>query len=494
VKKTIMLVVLVFVLAGVPLLQGYTGPTDGPNLPHGKAKRVLLLSLDGFHQFDLERYIASHPGSALADLASRGVRYANAISMRPSDSFPGSLAMVTGGSPSSTGIFYDVSWDDNLSPAGSDCSTRGAVAPYDEVIDVNPNVEFTTIDPNLLPRDPDHGCTPVFPHSYLKVNTIFEVIKSHGLRTAIADKHPAYDLYNGPSGTGVDDLFTPEAAPFKNSIAQTEADDEVKVQAILHQIDGFDHTGTLHVGVPAIFGMNFQTPNVGQKVAGYTNANGDLSAGLAAAYDYVDGALQRMVNELRAQNLLDSTMVIVTAKHANSPVDPALRHAIGAGIYTTLIEGVRPGLTAQVTTDTIAVIWLTDHSRTADVVATLQAHAAAIGAETIYSGADFNTLFGGSLKSFANRQPDIIVQPQLGVIYTGGSKKVEHGGFHENDIHVPILISQPGIIPHTVAAPVETKQIAPTILKALGLHPRELQAVVLEKTKRLPDLDDDDDE
>jgi arylsulfatase A-like enzyme len=240
--------------------------------------------------------------------------------------------------------------------------------------------------------------------------------------------------------------------------------------------------------------MNFQTPNVGQKVAGYTNANGDLSAGLAAAYDYVDGALQRMVNELRAQGLLDSTMVIVTAKHANNPVDPAIRHAIGAGKYTTLIESVRPGLTAQVTADTIAVIWLTDHSRTADVVAVLQANAAVIGAETIYSGADFNTLFGGTLQSFANRQPDIIVEPLPGVIYTGGSKKVEHGGFHEEDIHVPILISQPGLVSHTVSAPVETKQIAPTILKALGLHPRELQAVVLEKTKRLPDLDDDDDE
>ena len=492
-KKTIVLAALVLLLAGVPL-QGYVGPTDNNHRPHGKARRVLLISLDGFHQFDLDRYIASHPGSALADLASRGVNYSNAISMRPSDSFPGSLAMMTGGSPSSTGIFYDVSWDDNLSPAGSDCSTRGAVAPYDEVIDVNPNVEFTTIDPNLLPRDPDHGCTPVFPHSYLKVNTIFEVIKSHGMRTAIADKHPAYDLYNGPSGTGVDDLFTPEAAPFKNSVAQTEADDEVKVQAILHQIDGFDHTGTVHVGVPAIFGMNFQTPNVGQKVAGYTNANGDLSPGLAAAYDYVDGALQRMLNELRAQNLLNSTMVIITAKHGNNPVDPAIRHAIKAGIYNTLIDSVQPGLTAQVTSDTIAVIWLTDHSRTADVVAVLQANAAAIGAETIYSGADFNKLFGGSLHSFANRQPDIIVEPLPGVIYTGGSKKVEHGGFHEEDIHVPILVSQPGLFPHVVTAPVETKQIAPTILKALGLHPRELQAVVLEKTKRLPNLDDDDDD
>jgi predicted AlkP superfamily pyrophosphatase or phosphodiesterase len=491
VKKPILLVVIAVILAGALPLNA-TGPVSDHSLPHGKTKRVLLISLDGFHRFDLDRYIASHPGSALADLASRSVRYSNAVAMRPSDSFPGSLAMVTGGSPSSTGIFYDVSWDDNLSPAGSDCSTRGAVAPYDEVIDVDPGAEFTTIDPNLLPRDPDHGCVPVFPHSYLKVNTIFEVIKAYGGRTAIADKHPAYDLYNGPSGMGVDDLFTPEAAPFKNSIAQTQADDEVKVQAILHQIDGFDHTGTVNVGVPTIFGMNFQNPNIGQKVAGFTDANGDLSAGLAAAYDYVDGALQRMVNELRAQNLLNSTMVIITAKHANSPVDPALRHAISAGIYPKLIESVRPGLTAQVTTDTIAVIWLTDHSRTADVVATLQANASLIGAETIYSGADFDTLFGGSLKSSANRQPDIIVEPKLGVIYTGGSKKVEHGGFHEEDISVPIMISQPGIDAHVVAAPVETKQIAPTILKALGINPRELQAVVLEKTRSLPGVDDDD--
>jgi hypothetical protein len=493
VKKPILLVVLVVLLAGALPLQA-AGPENNDSFPQGKTKRVLLISLDGFHRFDLDRYIAGHPGSALADLASRGVRYSNAISMRPSDSFPGSLAMVTGGSPSSTGIFYDVSWDDNLSPAGSDCSTRGAVAPYDEVIDVNPNVEFTTIDPNLLPRDPDHGCVPVFPHSYLKVNTIFEVIKAHGGRTAIADKHPAYELYNGPSGTGVDDLFTPEQAPFKGSILQTEADDELKVQAILHQIDGFDHTGTVPVGVPVIFGMNFQTPNIGQKVAGFTNANGDLSAGLADAYDYVDGALQRMVNELRAQNLLDSTMFIVSAKHANSPVDPSLRHAIKAGIFTTVIEGVRAGLTAQVTSDTIAVIWLTDHSKTADVVAALQANAAAIGAETIYSGAALKTLFGGSLNSFANREPDIIVEPKLGVIYTGGSKKVEHGGFHDEDIQVPILISQPGIDPHVVAAPVETKQIAPTILKALGINPRELQAVELEKTHSLPGVDVDDEQ
>ena len=39
--------------------------------------------------------------------------------------------------------------------------------------------------------------------SYLRVNTIFEVRAAHGLRTAWSDKHPAYEILNGPSGTGV---------------------------------------------------------------------------------------------------------------------------------------------------------------------------------------------------------------------------------------------------------------------------------------------------
>jgi hypothetical protein len=51
------------------------------------------------------------------------------------------------------------------------------------------------------------GCVPVYPHSFLRVNTIFEVIKAAHKRTAWSDKHPAYDIVNGPSGQGVDDLL-----------------------------------------------------------------------------------------------------------------------------------------------------------------------------------------------------------------------------------------------------------------------------------------------
>src|SRR5205823_5971782 len=173
---------------------------------------------------------------------------------------------------------------------------------------------MTSIDPNKLPLDPDHGCSLVYPHNYLKVNTIFEVIKAAGLRTAVSDKHPSYELLNGPSGTGVDDLFTPEndANGAKKDIAKMEAYDRTKIQAVLNQIDGYDHTGSTHVGVPAIIMMNFQAANIGEKVGGYADATGTPTVALAGAFDYVDGALGRMVAELDAQGLTASTLVIVT--------------------------------------------------------------------------------------------------------------------------------------------------------------------------------------
>ena len=43
--------------------------------------------------------------------------------------------------------------------------------------------------------------------------------------------------------------------------------DSLKVQGILNQIAGFTHDGKTRVGVPAVFGMNFQAVSVGQKLA-----------------------------------------------------------------------------------------------------------------------------------------------------------------------------------------------------------------------------------
>jgi len=462
---------------------------------HGKADHVLLLSIDGFHQIDLEQYVAGHPASALARLVAGGTQYTNTTSSRPSDSFPGTLAMTTGGSPSSTGIYYDVTWDDSLSPPGSGCSTLGTVVPFDGAIDVDDSAVTTSIDTAKLPLDPNRNCAPVYPHDYLKVNTIFEVIKAAGLRTAMSDKHPSYDLLNGPSGTGVDDLFTPEndANGAKKDIHKMELYDETKVQAVLNQIDGYDHSRSEYVGVPAIIMMNFQAANIGEKVGGYADASGTPTAALAGAFDYVDGAIGRMLAELDGQGLTGSTLVIVTAKHGDAPIDLATRRGIDPQLIDDTVNGVQPGLLAHETPDSISLIWLTDHSRAADVAYAI-ANNPALAAATIYFGDAINQIFDGTLAYAGNRRPDVIIQPQPGVIYTTTSvatKKVEHGGLTEENTHVPLVLAGPGVAVGTVHVPVDLRQVAPTILKALGLAANDLQAVRLEHTHRLPKVDDD---
>ena len=52
-----------------------------------------------------------------------------------------------------------------------------------------------------------------------------------------------------------------------------------------------------------------------------------------------------------------------------------------------------------------------------------------------------------------------------------------------------ILVSNPSLRPRTVTSFVETHQVAPTILEALGLDPRSLDAVRIEGTPVLPGLD-----
>jgi arylsulfatase A-like enzyme len=91
------------------------------------------------------------------------------------------------------------------------------------------------------------------------------------------------------------------------------------------------------------------------------------------------------------------------------------------------------------------------------------------------------------------RTPDIVVIPNIGVVYTGNLKKQsEHGGFAHDDTNVMLLVSNPEIRPRTVTSFVETSQVAPTILRILGLDPDALDAVRIEGTPVLPGFDDND--
>jgi Type I phosphodiesterase / nucleotide pyrophosphatase len=491
---------------------------------------VVLISIDGMHGSDLTNWVAQNPTSNLAQLVGMGVNYTSVQTQVPSDSFPGLVGITTGGTPNSTGVWYDASFNRTLLPPTADPSygigtpsTPGTLVFYDESIDkgynnalfgngATPllNVGTASIDSTALPLDPTTKL-PIYPHSYLRVNTIFEVIKGAGLRTAWCDKHAAYDLVNGPSGTGVDDMFTPEInSPVANgdanytvNVNDTIFNDDLKVAAVVNEINGYDHTGTSKVGVPAIMGMNFQAVSVGEKLhgGGYYDDQGEyFSAILSTGLKGVDNGIGQIVSALKAANLMSSTLIVITAKHGQSPIDQTKLFRFDDSPTTTL-DPTNPSPTAVTeylfskgiqaytnANDTCYFLWLRDQTKTAAAVTALQgAPASTVGPiSSILSGTSLTAIFNDPTKD--PRVPDIIILPPAGTVYTGGSKIAEHGGFNPDDRSVCLLLASPRLQPGTVATPVMTRQVAPTVLKALGLDPTKLQAVVAEGTEPLPSL------
>ncbi len=513
-----------------------------------RTRHVLLLSVDGLHETDLAWYAAHYPGSALAALVHGGTDYTNAETTLPSDSFPGMVAQVTGGNPGTTGIYYDDTYNHALLPAGTtSCAgvAPGAEVAMTEAADINLNsidagqglaglpgsilqmsgTPQDLINPASLPVDPA-TCKPVYPDQYLKVNTIFEVAHSHGLVTAWSDKHPAYSILDGPSGTGLDDLFAPEinsnalgypaGNDWTTDNAATMQYDNYKVEAVLNWIDGYNHSRTARIGTPAIFGMNFQTVSTGEKLPVSDGLTGGYLPGgvtpgplLTRSLDFINTEVGRMVSQIRKDGLADSTTIILSAKHGQSPTDSAALTRIPDGPVISALDAAwaaahpsAPPLVAFSTDDDVMQLWLSDRSQAAAGFAKhfLLTHPAtgntvsgsartlpASGLAKVYAGAESARLFG--VPAGDPRHADIFGLVQHGVVYTGGKGKIaEHGGGDTQDRHVALIVTELRDLGHggeVDSHPVETTQIAPTILHLLGLDPDALRAVRIEHTKTL---------
>ncbi len=460
-------------------------------------RHVLLISIDGMHAVDLANFIHAEPDSTFARLSSRGITYTQAEVSRPSNSIVGLLGIVTGGSPNSTGIWYEGSYSRTLSAPGSDCSKRGTEVNWGSPIDKDRKAaDGGGIDPAKLARDPDKGCAPVFPHNFLRTNTVFEVIHEAGLRTAWSDKHPAYaEMMTGPLGKGLDESFTPELAATEASknLDAAEAYDDVRVQALLNMIGGNGYAGNKPEPVPALFGAALQYVSFGQKLpsGGYTDAVGNPSPALEKAFKHTDEALGKIVEALNKAHLADSTLIVLASRHGDSPIERAKRKIIPDTILPNIIKKSNGDVVALAYQDgDIASIWLKDQSKTSDVTKTLSTpeHEAALNTHQILSGESLKNIFNDPIQD--ERIPDIVLIPNLGGIFTEAESRfiAEHGGFNEDDTNVELLISNPALSAKIVKTPVQTTQIAPTILKALGLNPNALQAVQKEHTPVLPAL------
>ena len=531
----------------------------------GNIKHVLLLSIDGMHAVDFYNCangIAGVNGGDpycpnMAALSQTGINYVNTESSKPTDSFPGMAALASGGSPKTTGLYYDVAYDRSLDAPAKSTGTGLAAGPCtpfaiptgtttdnDQGIDLDdtklnggaPGAGLTeggiaSIDPKKLSRDPQNGCAPVYPWNFIRTNTVFGVVHAAGGYTAWIDKHPSYSFVGGPGGTGLDDYYAPEvssavvplpgvktlegascdpvrdpvgAAAWNASFENIQCYDAIKVYALLKEIAGKTHSGAPAV-TPAVFGMNFQSVYVGQSVneagvaaGGYKNAAALPSAELLGEIEYVDTAIGEIVNALKTAGIYNDTLVIITAKHGESPIDPTRYVADGANTPATLLGNAIPFSESPLNTtgigateDDVSVLWLKKGASVPAAVELLENNAAAIGLGEIYYGPSLalNYNVGGLEPGEDPRSPDIIVTPNVGVTYSGSTSMIgDHGGFAHDDTNVMLLVANPAFKARTVSAVVATRQVAPTIVKALGLNPQALDAVRAEGTPVLPEV------
>jgi Type I phosphodiesterase / nucleotide pyrophosphatase/Sulfatase len=420
-----------------------------------------------------------------------------------------------------------------------------------KIMNLSPHPQ-SGLNPATYPVDPK-TCKPIQPWDFPGVNTIFEVIHNAGMRTAFAEKHAIYSSFNGAGSNGmsIDDFFAPEidsqavepnGVPYPvdgawtDDNAATKQYDSYKVQAVINWISGYDHSGTgPKVGTPAIYGMNFQTVSTAEKLksspavligpnaqgnytegpslpGGYVTENGVQVPGplLQSALDYVNNSLQRMVDAIQAVGETNSTAIILTAKHGQSPLNDNQLQRIDDG---PIISGVNaawakehpsnPTLVVQEADDDGLLWWLSDRSQQATefVRNYLWTHSAPAvnyagqtvtvqhsGLKQIFAGQESATFFG--VANSDPHHPDVFGTAQVGTIYTTGSKIAEHGGDNPGDRDVPLVVYAPSnVSPGQSDQWVENTQVAPTILKLLGLDPNQLRAVQEEGTQVLPGIE-----
>jgi hypothetical protein len=383
------------------------------------------------------------------------------------------------------------------------------------------------LDQEALPVDPA-TCLPVQPGQYLRTNTVFEVARSHGLRTAWSDKHPAYAILDGSSGTGIQDLFTPEingvaddtGDDWTTDNALTQVYDSTKVAAVLNELDGYDHSRTHRVGTPAILGLNFQALSTAQKLptsdgmtGGYLH-DGTPGPLVSRAMTYVDQQLSAIIGRVRHDGLAADTSIVFSAKHGQSPIDAATLRRVDDGALIDAINAAwktahpqAPALVTFATDDDGMLLWLSDRSSAAEQFARswLLGHDAPAntvddakgvhsttvtrsGLNAVYTGAAARVFVGAAATD--SRVPDLIGVAQPGVVYTSGVKKIaEHGGASVADRSVPLVIASLGVRrPQAIDTAVQTTQVAPSILRLLGLDPTGLQAVREHHVRTLPGL------
>jgi arylsulfatase A-like enzyme len=244
-------------------------------------------------------------------------------------------------------------------------------------------------------------------------------------------------------------------------------------------------------GVPQLYASNFQLFSVAQKQFGYlpgsTSANPLFNPNVTAALDVIDDNIGTLVSAMKNAGTYDNTLLIVCAKHGQSPIDPSTLKKIPPAALqnATTVEF------AFVTTDDVALIWLTDPTQANinKAKSDLVTAGSKIGVAEVFAGHEvYQRGFGDP--RLDSRVPDLIIRVVPGTIYTSATsaKVMEHGGLNRDDFTTALFAHNPAIKAKVVSELVHTTQVAVTALAALGAPVSQLDGAAYDGTVVLPGL------
>ncbi|KAK4560599.1 hypothetical protein LTR86_005796 [Recurvomyces mirabilis] len=460
---------------------------------HGQFKQVIYLSFDGMHQSDLTKYVEMHPNSTWATLIlQNGIAFSNTIGATPSDSFPATSAIFTGGSPRLTGVYWDDSWARDFYPAGSNCTGPiGAEADWSVASDYNASTitggNAFNLSATPLRLTSWGACEPTFPHEFLRANTIFEVARGNGLNTVYIDKHPTYEFLNGPSGLGLTEGFFPEIGAVASNLEAQWAWEDLHWSALANITAGHYVNGTGNIDF-SLIGANFQALTWAQSNGdGYANgsslANPVFGRNISLTLDRYDQRLATFVSQLKTAGKLESTLLVLSSKQGQSPVnETTLKH-----INPELLINSTGVDVAFLTGDDAALMWLTNGADAVTAKTNLLANASKLNIDSVLAGDEVWEFGFGNPRSDP-RAPDVVVRAKDGTLYSANTQTANHGAWLPDDLQVPLVFYNPTFTKANYSLPVRTQQIASTMLSALGLPLAQLDGWRVEGTPVLPFL------
>lgn len=455
----------------------------------GPYKAVIFLSFDGLHQFDVVDYIAEYPKSTLASIVKNSVVYSNARASSPSDSFPATTALFTGASPRDSGIWWDDVYDRSLYPPASNCTGPiGTECDWSEADDLNSTLITGggSFNSSKLPLQKTAwgSCEVVYPHNFIRVNTVFEVGRENGLQTAYADKHTSYEFLNGPSGVGLSQGYFPEIASVKNTITAQEAWDDLHWSALANWTSGLYTNGTKNPdGAPALMGANFQAITWGQTDGGYLNANGSQpNRTLASALNHTDLRLGQFISHLEAIGMMNTTLLLLGSKQGQGPINAANLTEFD---QSNVVAAAKVPV-AFFTGDDGGIMWLKNQSQAAEAKANLLANTT-VGVLNVLAGNEVQ-LAGYGSPYLDSRVPDLVIGAKVGYLWAHSQRFEDHGGFLPQDLNVPLIAYNPKLKAKNITSIVSNRQVATTLLQALGLPLSQLDSYRNEGTPSLPHL------